>query len=207
MTSPADSVPSHLATAEPATRRPKRTVLLHLHLSEAAVTGWVEEGRNPVTADTIRDWCGRPGVQVVVKPVIDLNTDIAVDGYEIPDRIRDHVTLRDRTCVFPYCTRPARTADIDHIESYDPHGPPGQTATDKVAPKCRTHHRLKTHDHRGHGWTYTPPRTRRVPLALTHRTHLPPQRRRHHHRHHPTPTPRLTLPRTPPIGGAAGVPG
>lgn len=148
------------STSPRATKPPHRQILLHLHLSEAATTGWVEEGRNPVTADTIRDWCGRPSVQVVVKPVIDLNTDIAVDGYDIPDRIRDHVTLRDRTCVFPYCTRPARHADLDHIEPYDPDGPPGQTATDNLAPTCRTHHRLKTHDHRGsadhRGWTYTP---------------------------------------------------
>jgi hypothetical protein len=134
---------------------PQRTIMLHLHLSQDAVTGWVEEGRLPVTADTIRDWCGRSDVQVVVQPVIDLNTDQAVDGYAVPDRIRDHVILRDRVCVFPYCTRPARGADIDHITPDDPQGPPGQTATSNLAPVCRTHHRLKTHDHHGQGWTYT----------------------------------------------------
>ena len=40
-------------------------------------------------------------------------------GYVIPDRIREHVLLRDRTCVFPWCTRPARGCDVDHITPYD----------------------------------------------------------------------------------------
>ncbi len=36
-------------------------------------------------------------------------------GYDIPDRIREHITLRDRTCVFPWCARPARGCDVDHV--------------------------------------------------------------------------------------------
>ena len=131
--------------------KPQRQVILHLHLSEAATTGWVEEDRLPVTADTIKDWVGRPDIQVIVKPVIDLNSHHAVDGYQVPDRIREQVVLRDRTCVFPHCTRPARSADVDHITPYDPDGPPGQTATDNLACLCRGHHRLKTHS----SWTYT----------------------------------------------------
>ena len=59
--------------------------------------------------------------------------------------------LRDRTCVFAYCNRSARSADLDHIEPYDPDGPPDQTTTGNLAALCRPHHRLKTHG----GWTYT----------------------------------------------------
>ena len=143
-------------------RKRKSTVTLHLHLSEAAltdssITGSVEEGRIAVTADTIRDWCG--AANVIVKPVIDLNDDLTTDAYAIPDRIRDQVTLRNPTCVFPYCTRPSRNLDLDHIDRYDPAGPPGQTASPNLAPLCRQHHRAKTHDHRGsahhRGWAYT----------------------------------------------------
>jgi hypothetical protein len=50
--------------------------------------------------------------------------------------------------VFPHCTRPARTADLDHIQPYDAGGP---TASDNLASLCRLHHRIKTHG----GWTYT----------------------------------------------------
>jgi hypothetical protein len=69
----------------------------------------------------------------------------------VPDRLAEHVELRDVTCVFPWCTRPARGCDKDHIVAYDPDGPPGQTGSHNVAALCRRHHRLKTHG----GWTYT----------------------------------------------------
>src|SRR6266545_494974 len=53
-----------------------RQVVLFVHLSEAAVfddgveaeIARVENTGAVITADTIRDWCGRPGTQVVVKP-------------------------------------------------------------------------------------------------------------------------------------------
>ncbi len=125
----------------PPARRPKaRQVVLHVHLSAAAVTGRagsrqarptdasrptedddrlhlarVEEGRRLVTADQVRTWCADPDTHVTVRPVIDLADEHHVEAYEIPDRLRDQAVLRDHTCVFPWCTRPARTADIDHV--------------------------------------------------------------------------------------------
>src|SRR4051812_32785803 len=98
-------------------RRPKpRQVVLHVHLSEAAITGnsgclelaRVENQHRIVTADQIRAWCATPDAEVVVKPVIDLTEHIHVEGYEVPDRLREQATLRDHTCVFPWCTRSAR---------------------------------------------------------------------------------------------------
>jgi hypothetical protein len=52
--------------------------------------------------------------------------------------------------VFPYCHRPARSCDLDHVVAYDQNGPPGQTSTDNLACLCRLHHRMKTHS----GWSY-----------------------------------------------------
>ncbi len=143
-------------------RRTMRKVVLHLHLSDQAVRsagsggrgggagiGRVENTRVPVTADTIRDWCGRPDTHVVVKPVIDLADHVSVDAYEVPDRIAEPVALRDVTCTFPWCTRPARTllpdehpCDRDHVTPYARGGP---TCSCAIAPLCRLHHRLKTH--------------------------------------------------------------
>ncbi|WP_432479168.1 hypothetical protein [Nocardioides sp. GXQ0305] len=140
-----------------------RKTVLHLHLTEAALTGGegvgrCENTRSPVTVETIREWCGRPETDLVVKPVIDLADHVHVDAYEVPDRIAERIALRDHTCVFPHCTRPARRlrpdghgCDADHVTPYDPGGPPGQTCACRLAPLCRTHHRLKTHA----GWTYT----------------------------------------------------
>ncbi len=138
-------------------------MVLHVHLSQAAIEGTeqvgrVENTRSPVTADQIREWCGHPDAVVTVKPVIDLDDHVAVDAYEIPDRIKEAVALRDHACVFPWCTRPARTlqpdghpCDCDHIEPWRDDGGGRQTCSCSLAPLCRTHHRLKTHS----AWRYT----------------------------------------------------
>ena len=132
-----------------------RQVVLYVHLAPAAITGTsthldlarVENHRQGVTADQVRTWCANPDTTVTVKPVIDLTEHIAVDAYEVPDRLREQTGLRDHTCVFPWCTRPARTSDRDHVIPW----PRGSTTTDNLAPLCRRHHRLKTHT----TWTYT----------------------------------------------------
>ncbi len=142
-----------------------REVVLHAHFEathdgKATVfgpTGRLEEGQRLVLLDQVRSWCGDSRTRVTVKPVIDLNTVRTAPGYAIPDRIREHVILRDITCVFPHCTRPARGCDIDHISEYDHDAEaegrpqPGPTSTANLAALCRRHHRLKTHT----AWRYT----------------------------------------------------
>ncbi|MBD8869483.1 HNH endonuclease signature motif containing protein [Nocardioides donggukensis] len=143
-----------------------RQAVLYLHLAAEAITGTghrtetagqsgqpgrsgvvgrCELSRSPVTADQIRTWLAHPDAQVVIKPVLDHQGLVPVDAYEVPDRMGEAIRLRDGTCVFPWCTRPARSCDADHVVPYDPDGPPGQTATDNLGALCRRHHRLKTH--------------------------------------------------------------
>ncbi|WP_416955870.1 DUF222 domain-containing protein [Nocardioides sp. T5] len=113
-------------------------------------TGRLEERQRLVLLDQVRSWCSDTRTKITIKPVIDLNTQLATDAYEIPDRIREQVILRDKTCVFPRCTRPARRCDIDHVIPHDPNAEaegrpqPGPTQTDNLAALCRGHHRLKT---------------------------------------------------------------
>ena len=162
------------ASEERASRPPTRTsrtrqVVLHIHLSEAALRGnegpgtpevdpdtgklglhlaRVDNHHQTLTADAVRDWLAVPGTHITVKPVIDLHDQIAVDSYEIPDRISQRVRLKRPTCVFPHCTRTSTRTDLDHIDEYvppDQGGPPGQTSTATLAPLCRRHHRAKTH--------------------------------------------------------------
>ncbi|WP_167288673.1 HNH endonuclease signature motif containing protein [Nocardioides seonyuensis] len=143
-----------------------RQLVLHIHLTAAAVgdggisfdhLGRMEEGQRLLLLDQVRSWCGDSHTRVVLKPVIDLNQPSRANGYAIPDRMRDHVILRDRTCVFPHCTRPARRCQVDHIEPYDHDAQaegrpqPGPTSTANLAALCTFHHRLKTHT----GWRYT----------------------------------------------------
>jgi hypothetical protein len=119
-------------------------------------TGRMENGPRLVLLDQVQSWCADSRTKVTVKPVIDLNAQLTAQGYEIPARIREQVQLRDRTCVFPGCTRPARGCDVDHVVEYDHDAEaegrpqPGPTQTDNLACLCRFHHRLKTHS----AWTY-----------------------------------------------------
>jgi hypothetical protein len=93
---------------------------------------------------------------VTVKPVIDLTARLHTDAYEVPAPIREQVVLRDRTCVFPWCSRPSRRCQVDHVVPFDHDAAaegreqPGPTASDNLAALCTFHHRLKTHGH----WTY-----------------------------------------------------
>ena len=159
------------APTAPRAKAPRRTVVLTVHLSDAALTGApqldpvtgklglnlarVENHRQLLTADTVREWCGAPGTQVIVKPVIDLHDTVAVSSYEVPDRIAARVKLTRTTCAFPHCTRPAETADLDHTIEYSDTGPPDQTSTANLAPLCRHDHRAKTHPSpAGTPWRY-----------------------------------------------------
>lgn len=127
--------------------RQTRDLTVYVHLDDSGLAR--VEGQGLLTVDQIKTWCG--SATVIIKPVIDLNTSISTSAYQVPDRIREHVVLRDRSCVFAYCTCTARRADLDHIEPYEPDGALDQTNTDNLAALCRSHHRAKTLG----GWTYT----------------------------------------------------
>jgi hypothetical protein len=151
-----------LHTVDPDTGEITRTVpgrktelILHLNaadLTTAAGDAGVADGaqaavgrfantRTPISPVQIKAWLGTPGTSVLVRPVIDLNGHQPVDSYEIPDRIRREVTLRDHHCTYPYCTRPAERCDLDHNV---PHTHGGPTCRCNLNPKCRGHHRYKT---------------------------------------------------------------
>lgn len=144
--------PAPTAAAEPLTAptvRP-RQVLLYLHLNADGTAALENAGKHLVTRDQVREWCRTAGT-VTVRPVIDLNQEITSPGYRPSDLLAEQVTLRDGWCPFPWCECAARHGDKDHIERYDPDGPPGQTTSSNLGSPCRTHHRLKTFG----GWTYT----------------------------------------------------
>ncbi len=149
---------------------PRRQVVLYVHLTDTALRratgrgdatsgpgsgliGRVENTGIPVTADTVRTWCGDVRTTVIVRPVLDLAEPQRADTYEIPTRIKEQIRLRDGTCVFPGCHAPGLNAQVDHTVPYDHDDPAGggQTVTGNLALLCQRHHNLKTH----HGFAYT----------------------------------------------------
>ncbi|WP_418064014.1 DUF222 domain-containing protein [Pimelobacter simplex] len=129
---------------------PGRRAVLNLHITDTTLAGSNPVGRwdqTPVSAKQIREWLGQPGMSVLVRPVIDVAGHVPVMAYEIPDRHRQAVELRDHTCRFPYCTRAATRCDLDHAR---PHNRGGPTCPCNLVPLCRRHHRAKTHSQ----WRY-----------------------------------------------------
>jgi hypothetical protein len=131
--------------------RPNGTVI-YVHLTDQTLAA----GNGVLRAETIGPLLAEQLTELIgygpytVKPVIDLNDAVSVDAYEIPDRIRERVKLTHPVEVFPYGNRETSdTIDLDHIQPYDPLGPPGQTSTDNLAPLSRFGHRVKTH---ASGW-------------------------------------------------------
>ncbi|TCO30263.1 uncharacterized protein DUF222 [Kribbella steppae] len=121
---------------------------IYVHLTDhtlATGTGVLRvENLGPLLAGQLSELVGHG--PYAVKPVIDLNDAVSVDAYEIPDRIRERVKLIHPVELFPYGTRETHAAmDLDHIEPYDPLGPPGQTTPANLAPLRRFPHRVKTH--------------------------------------------------------------
>ncbi|WP_344771666.1 HNH endonuclease signature motif containing protein, partial [Nocardioides daeguensis] len=137
---------------------PGRKVVLNVHLTDTSITaagenpfanpvGRWEEGRCPISTAQIREWLRTRGTTIIVRPVIDLAEHVPVDSYEIPERHKVRVALRDHGCRFPHCTRPAQRCDIDH---HRPYGEGGATCPCNEVALCRRHHRAKTHS----AWRY-----------------------------------------------------
>jgi hypothetical protein len=171
-----------------------RAVVIHAHFDASfsgdttvfGPTGRMENGQRLILLEQIQSWCTDTRTEVTIKPVIDLNTQLTAQVYKVPADIREQVQLRDRTCVFPGCARPARRCDVDHIVEYDHDAEaegrpqPGPTTTSNLACLCRFHHRLKTHS----PWRYrmtapgvfewTSPHGHRYRRDHTGTTHLAP---------------------------------
>ena len=112
-------LPAETRTEGPSTS--SRQVVLHVHLTEGDPVARLERG-TLATLDQVQHWCTQSHTQVVVRPVLDLNEHITCAGYQPSPRLRDQVIPRDQRCVFPWCTRPARSCDLDHIVPWEQGG-------------------------------------------------------------------------------------
>jgi hypothetical protein len=148
------TAPRLVPAVRPDPRGVKRRLFVHLDADQLAAAMEGEQGTaqvagfGRVTTDLLEGWLGQSGFTIT--PVVDLSRDDAVDRHDPPPWMRTLVMLRDRHCVAPYCQVDAWACDLDHIEPYRPHGPPGQTRPENLACLCRGGHNAKTHE----GWRY-----------------------------------------------------
>jgi hypothetical protein len=71
-------------------------------------------------------------------------------GYRPPPSLQHLIRVRQQTCAFPGCGRPARRCDLDHTVPYEDGG---RTCLCNLAPLCRRHHQAKQAD----GWRLEQP--------------------------------------------------
>lgn len=137
-------------TVDPDRLLPKAELIIHLTDRTALLgegVGKVEK-LGPVLAERIKELVEHH--RVVVRPVLNTDTLLPSDAYQVPERMRDAITLRNPTSVFPFSRRSStgRGVDLDHTIPFDPNGPLGQTCPQNLGPLSRREHRAKTHG----GW-------------------------------------------------------
>lgn len=132
---------------------------------------------SPITAQAVRDLLADPDIptslrRLVTDPITGHLLDRGRHSYQVTDAMRAFLTVRDRTCRFPGCSRPAARCQIDHAVPYEDGG---CTDLDNTGPLCIRHHQLKTHAH----WEIIESRpdgscTWRSPLGRIYEAESPP---------------------------------
>lgn len=100
------------------------------------------EGYGPITADAARRVAADPTAtwrRILTDPAGRM-LDYGTTTYRPPQDLADRVIARDRTCMFPGCTRPARVSDLDHRVPF-PYGPTSEMNMNAL---CERDHLVKT---------------------------------------------------------------
>ena len=101
------------------------------------------DGGFALPAPMVRELAAEPGTlfyRVFTDPLGRI-LDITELGRFPSRRLRTAVDIRDGTCRFATCSRPATGCDDDHAVPY----PRGPTSGENIRSLCRRHHRMKTH--------------------------------------------------------------
>ncbi len=104
------------------------------------------EDLGPMTVTWVREHLG-PHARFVVQPVLDIEGQAPVDGYEIPDRHRRAVPLMGPADIFPFAPGLGRALQIDHTNAYrkgEAAKGAGQSRIGNYGKMTLIHHRIKT---------------------------------------------------------------
>jgi 5-methylcytosine-specific restriction endonuclease McrA len=138
---------SYLATSKDEALNHRRPVTVNLTLDLTTLLGIDENpgilsGYGAIPASVARELAADgKWRRFITDPVSGNLLDYGRKTYEPPQALVDFVTARDRTCRFPGCRQPSRTADIDHAIPWEKGG---ATSAANMGLLCRRHHRMKT---------------------------------------------------------------
>lgn len=128
---------------------------LAIMVPEATLTGESDEpavsadGAWAAPAQTVRELAFAPGArhrwyEAVTRRPSSAEDDVLQIRYQgrfAPQRLREAVAFRDRTCRADGCSVPAEHCDVDHRIPW----PKGPTTGTNLQALCRRHHRMKSH--------------------------------------------------------------
>ncbi|TFC81592.1 HNH endonuclease [Cryobacterium cheniae] len=108
------------------------------------------EGCGPIDPETARELAaGAPSfTRILVHPETGVMLSVGRNQYRVPKDLRRLLVIRDETCRFAGCNRPAARAEMDHTHEWQADG---ITRYDNLASLCAPDHRLKTQTN----WTAT----------------------------------------------------
>ncbi|HJQ00960.1 MAG TPA: DUF222 domain-containing protein [Jatrophihabitans sp.] len=140
--------------------------------------GWLDN-YGPIPAGYARELAHDPtGTwrRLITDPITAQLLDYGTNRYRPPRQLAEHIVARDAHCTFPFCSRPARHSDLDHVRPY----PGGPTSAANLQPLHRRHHNAKTHggwrssrDHGSGVTTWISPQGRRYDSRPPQRWKLP----------------------------------
>lgn len=122
-------------------------VTAYLHVPATTIAGvsddpGILDGYGPLTAQACRELAARDALwrRVFTDPIKGTVRDVDRQTYQPPAALRELVEVRDGTCRFPGCTRPAHRCEIDHTKDW---AKGGTTSETNLGASCKPHHRLK----------------------------------------------------------------
>ena len=116
-------------------------------IGDSREPGYIE-GYGVIDADQVRELAKDAALRLATEPSV---TPAEALRYQPSAALQRWIRMRDLTCRFPGCDRPASGCDIDHTIPFNHVDPArgGLTVPGNLKCMCRQHHRLKTfHD----GW-------------------------------------------------------
>jgi hypothetical protein len=106
-------------------------------------------GAGAIPADVARELLDDSVIRrIIAEPTTGELLDYGRRTYTVPQRLREFIAARDRTCRFPGCGTSAARCQVDHAI---PWSRGGETNRDNLGALCIRHHQLKTHG----GWSIT----------------------------------------------------
>ncbi len=100
------------------------------------------EGYGPIPADAARKLAADASswMRLLTHPYTGAVLGLDRTRYRPSEDLRTWVQLRNGTCIFYGCSRPASRCDLDHLLAW---ADDGSTGADNLYPACKRHHMLK----------------------------------------------------------------